>query len=141
MHTHSCTRTHSHKRVPDSDREKHFVDSLSGPRCEQDILWPFSWICRATIVCHHPPSPPHPHTHKYTHAHTRKTSLTLLCGDESLTAPMLHSKILILLTPQGGHRSQISVRERRKAESILVPEFLPHFPSSVGGKTWAAFEL
>lgn len=44
------TQAHTHTRVPDSNTEKHFMNRMSGERCGQDILWPFSWSCRATLI-------------------------------------------------------------------------------------------
>ena len=42
-HIHTHTHTHTHTHVPDFNTEKHFMNSLSGERCGQDILWPFSF--------------------------------------------------------------------------------------------------
>lgn len=105
------TNTLTHTRVPDSNTEKHLVDSLSGERCEQDILWPCSWSCWATLIVLHACTP-------HTHIRPWEMSLTLLCGDESMTAPVLHSKIPLFLPPRGrAGESDTSEREAWRRDS------------------------
>lgn len=70
------------------------------------------------------------HTHTYmTHTHTGpwETGLTLLCGDESLTAPMLHSKRPLFL-PSRGRPGETETSEGGREEKIKVPMFLPRTP-------------
>ncbi len=105
------------------------MDRLSGERCGQDILWPFSWSCWATLIVLHACT--HTCTHAHTHTHTGpwETDLTLLCGDESLTAPVLHSKRPLFLPPRGrAGETETSESEAGRKDKV-VPMFLPCAPS------------
>lgn len=109
------------------------MDSLSGERCEQAILWPYSWSCWATLIVLHARTR-HTCTHAQMHprGHTSGPEkwVSLCCeGMNPWQRPCCTVRYPDFCHPEGGQGSQMPARDRHD-EKIHIPMFLPRAPSS-----------